>query len=156
MRDGKILFMARDELTAQKSETNCKRLYDVCDIRVQRMDRMNESQGTIFSRSMLVEKEKDILEALKAYRCTKIEKMESFKDGKRTPNGILLLTFATREIPENVLYGYERYGVKRYYPNPLKCGICCEFGHMKNWCTKKETPICRECAEPTQWTEKVR
>jgi hypothetical protein len=143
MRDGKILVM-RDKLIAQKSETNYKRL---CDIRVQRMDRMNESQGTIFSRSMLVEKEKDILEALKAYRCTKIEKMESFKDGKRTPNGILLLTFATRKIPENVLYGYERYGVKRYYPNPLKCGICCEFGH-------------RECAEPTQWTvhrtEKVR
>jgi hypothetical protein len=83
------------------------------------MDRMNESQGTIFSRSMLVEKEEDILEALKAYRCTKIEKMESFKDGKRTPNGILILTFATREIPENVLCGYERYGVKRYYPNSL-------------------------------------
>jgi hypothetical protein len=79
------------------------------------MDRMKESQQ-IFSRSMLVEKEEDILEALKAYRCTKIEKMESLK---RTPNGILILTFATREIPDNVLCGYEGYGVKRYYPNSL-------------------------------------
>jgi hypothetical protein len=148
MRDGKILFMAKDEPTAQKIENNCRRLYDVCDIKVQGMVRMNESQGTIFSRSMLVEKEEDIMEALKAYRCTKVEKMESFRDGKRTANGIHILTFATREIPENVLCGYERYGVKRFYPNPMKCGICCEFGHTKNWCNKEETPICRECAEP--------
>jgi hypothetical protein len=47
MRDGRILFLTRDEATAQKAEMNSKRLYNICDIKVQRMDRMNQTQGTI-------------------------------------------------------------------------------------------------------------
>jgi hypothetical protein len=113
-----------------------KRLYNLCDIKVHRMDTMNQEQGTIFSRNMITEKEEDILEALKTYRCTKVERMEAFRDGQRWPNGIHILSFATRELPDNVLGGFERYSVKRFYPNPLRCRICCQFGHTKNWCRK--------------------
>jgi hypothetical protein len=67
--------------------------------------------------------------------------MEAFRDGQRRRNGIHILTFATRELPDNVLCGYERYSVNKFYPNPLRCGICCEFGHTKNWCNRKENPI---------------
>jgi hypothetical protein len=137
MRDGKILFLAKDEQTAQKTENNCKTLYDICNLKIQRMDRMNESQGTIFSRSMPSEKEEDILEALKAYRCTKVERMEQYRDGQRKPNGSHILTFVARELPENVLCGYERYAVKRYCPNPLRCGVCCQFGHKKTGVQEK-------------------
>jgi hypothetical protein len=56
MRDGRILFLARDEAMAQKPEMNSRRLYDLCDIKVQRMDRMNQAQATIFSRSIITEK----------------------------------------------------------------------------------------------------
>jgi hypothetical protein len=49
------------------------------------MDRMNEAQGTIFSRSMISEKEEDILEVLKTYRCNKVKRMELFRDGQRRP-----------------------------------------------------------------------
>jgi hypothetical protein len=67
MRNGRILFLAR--------------LYDLCDIKVQRMDRMNQAQGTIFSRNMIGEKEEGILGALNTYHCTKMEQMEAFRDG---------------------------------------------------------------------------
>jgi hypothetical protein len=73
MRDGRILFLAKDEARVQKAEMNSRRLYDLCDNKVQRMDRMNQVQGTIFSRNMITEKEEDILEALKTYRCTNVE-----------------------------------------------------------------------------------
>jgi hypothetical protein len=33
-----------------------ERLYDLCDIKVQRMGGMNQAQGTIFSRKMITEK----------------------------------------------------------------------------------------------------
>jgi hypothetical protein len=56
MRDERIPFLARDEATAQKTEMNSKRLYNLCDIKVQRMDRMNQVQGTIFSKNMITEK----------------------------------------------------------------------------------------------------
>jgi hypothetical protein len=43
MKDGRILFLVRDEATAQKTEMNLKRLCNLCDIKVQRMDRMNQA-----------------------------------------------------------------------------------------------------------------
>jgi hypothetical protein len=36
MRDGRILFLAKDETRVQKAEMNSRRLYDLCDIKVQR------------------------------------------------------------------------------------------------------------------------
>jgi hypothetical protein len=74
MRDGRILFLAKNETRVQKAEMNSRRLYDLCDNKVQRMDRMNQVQGMIFSRNMITEKEEDILEALKTYRCTKVDR----------------------------------------------------------------------------------
>jgi hypothetical protein len=62
MKDGKILFLARDEAMAQKTEMNSRRPYNLCDIKVQILDRMNKAQRTIFSRNMITEKEEDILE----------------------------------------------------------------------------------------------
>jgi hypothetical protein len=81
MRNRRILFLARDKVTAQKAEMNSRRLYDLCENKVQRMDRINQAQGTIFSRNMITEKEENILEALKTYRCTKVKRMEAFRNG---------------------------------------------------------------------------
>jgi hypothetical protein len=56
MRDGRNLFQARDKVTAQKAEMNSRKLYDLCDIKVQRVDRINQAQETIFSRNIITEK----------------------------------------------------------------------------------------------------
>jgi hypothetical protein len=78
MSDARILFLARDEVTAQKAEMNSKKFYNLCDNKVHRMDRMNQAKGTIFSRNMVTKKEEDILVGLKTYRITKVEQMEAF------------------------------------------------------------------------------
>jgi hypothetical protein len=74
--------------------------------------------------------------------------MESMKDGIRSPNGLHVKTFGTRTLPESVLCGYERFSIKQYYPNPLRCEICCKYGHTKNWCKSNNGPVCKDCAEP--------
>jgi hypothetical protein len=43
--------------------------------------------------------------------------------------------------------GYERLAVRQYYPNPLRCMVCCQYGHTKNWCKTKEEPICKNCGK---------
>jgi hypothetical protein len=75
-----------------------------------------------------------LMENLEEYKVLKIERIESMRDGKRSPNGLHILTFGTRTLPENVLCGYERFAVKQYYPNLLRCMVCCQYGHTKNWC----------------------
>jgi hypothetical protein len=37
MRDGRIFFLAKDETRVQKAEMNSRRLYDLSDIKEQRM-----------------------------------------------------------------------------------------------------------------------
>jgi hypothetical protein len=117
MRDGRILFLAKDETRVQKAEMNSRRLYDLCDIKEQRM---KKTYWTHWKPNV-------------APRWS-----EAFIDGQRRLNGIHILTFATRELPDNVLCGYEQYSVKRFHPNPLRFEICCELGQPKNWCNRKE------------------
>jgi hypothetical protein len=45
-------------------------------------------------------------------------------------------TLRVREIqPQTVL------------PKALRCRVCFQYGHTKNWCPRKEKPVCMECAE---------
>jgi hypothetical protein len=68
------------------------------------------------------------------------------KDEIRSPNGLHVITFGTRTLPESVLCGYERFSVKQYYPNPSRCTTCSQYGHARNWCKSNNGPVCK--AEP--------
>jgi hypothetical protein len=109
---------------------------------------MNSTQGTIFGRSLHTESIEKIQEAPNSYKVTKVERMETMKDGIRSPNGLHVITFGTRTLLESVLCGYERFSVKQYYPNPLQSATCCQYGHTKNWCKSNNGPVCKDCAEP--------
>jgi hypothetical protein len=111
------------------------------------MDNMNTCQGMVFGRALLTETLEDLAESLKSYQVSKIERIESMRGGKRSPNGLHILTFSTRTLPEQILCGYEKIAIRQYYPNPLRCMVCCQYGHTKNWCKTKEQPICKDCGK---------
>jgi hypothetical protein len=100
------------------------------------MENMNSTQGTILGRSLLTESIEEIQEALNSYKVIKVERMETMKDGIRSPNGLHVITFGTRTLPESVMCGYERFST------------CCQYGHTKNWCKSNNGPVCKDCAEP--------
>jgi hypothetical protein len=68
---------------------------------------MNSTQGSIFGRSLLTESIEKIQEALNSYKVTKVERMETMKDGIQSPNslheGLHVITFGTRSLHESVL-----------------------------------------------------
>jgi hypothetical protein len=132
MRDGRLLVLAKNEETAARATKNVKTFYGKCDIKTTRMENMNTVQGTVFGRALLTETLEALTENLESYKVTKIERIESMRDGRRSPNGLHILTFATRNLPEHILCGYERFAVRQYYPNPLRCMVCCQYGHTKN------------------------
>jgi hypothetical protein len=47
------------------------------------MDNMNTCQGTVFGRALLTETLEDLAENLKNYKVSKIERIESMRDGRR-------------------------------------------------------------------------
>jgi hypothetical protein len=147
MRDGNVLVMAKDKEAAEKAIKYATDFYGQCKIKVSRVESMNRCQGTVYGRSLLTETVESLQKALATYGCTGVERIETLRDGKRSPNGMHVITFGTRTLPEQILCGYERYSVRQYYPNPLRCGSCCKYGHTKNWCPTKGQETCKECAE---------
>jgi hypothetical protein len=117
MRYGKILAMAKNIETAKKARRYAISLYDQCDMKVNIMEAMNSCQDTVFRLTLLTVQTDEIQKTLTKYDCTKVERIESLIDGKRSPNGLHILTFATRKLPNNVLCRYE---VRRFYPNMLR------------------------------------
>lgn len=69
-------------------------------------------------------------------------------DGKELRNtGLIVLTFKGTVLPKFVYFGRLRVSVRCYYPSPLMCFRCANFGHAsKNCDTKKHPQVCLTCS----------
>jgi hypothetical protein len=83
MKEGKLLTMARMIEIAQKAMKYGTRFYDECEMKVTIMDSMKSCQGTIFERTLLTVTTKRIQEELSKYNYTKVERMETMRDGQQ-------------------------------------------------------------------------
>lgn len=146
-RDGRVIVLARDEKIAKRAEEKATNFYNVCSIKVSRVESMNKCQGVIFDRGLLTVTIDDLMTELKDAKVSRIERIESIKDGKKSPNGMHVITFDTRNLPDTVFAFFIRHNVRTYYPNPLRCAKCCMYGHTRNWC-KETIEYCRDCAKP--------
>jgi hypothetical protein len=146
LRDGRILAATDKIEIATKAVRFAKKIYDICDCKVEFMNSMNKKCMSIHGISLLSETVENLQIALRAESVTHIERIESMKNGIRSPNGLHILTFENRPIlPEFITVGYCRYETRVHYPRPLRCGKCCLFGHSKGRCgSSKEN--CRNCA----------
>jgi hypothetical protein len=144
-RDGSIVVAADSRKIAEAAIKHAKSFYEICNIQVTEMEQMNQSQGVIFGRNLLSEPTEALLQDLKNKNVTNIDRISSFKNGLLSPNGLHVLTFNTRKLPENILIGYVRYQVRQYFPRPLRCVRCCVYGHTKKNC-KETDESCKDCA----------
>lgn len=73
----------------------------------------------------------------------RIKKRNSTGNLINTP--ILILTFNTTKLPEEIKVGFLRVKVRMYIPSPLRCTHCQMFGHSKKRCFGN--PKCGKCAQ---------
>jgi hypothetical protein len=144
-RDGSIVVAADSRKIAEAAIKHAKSFYEICNMQVTEMEQMNQSQGVIFGRNLLSEPTEALLQDLQKKNVTNIDRISSFKNGSLSPNGLHVLTFNTRKLPENILIGYVRYQVRQYFPRPLRCVRCCVYGHTKKNC-KETDESCKDCA----------
>jgi hypothetical protein len=147
IKGGKLLVAAKTEKIVENAITNATDLYERCAIKITRMDSMNRAEGTIFAKELLQTSIETIVENLKPAGVINIERIETMQNGKPTPNGVHILIFEKKPLPENIIIGYMRYDVRQFYPRPLRCGGCCLLGHSRGKCPTK-FEACRLCAGP--------
>ena len=57
---------------------------------------------------------------------------------------MLVLTFDSPVLPSDVSAGYMKYRVRQFYPKPLQCFRCFQYGHRMKDCSACY-PVCCPC-----------
>jgi hypothetical protein len=151
-RDGNLVLLTKTKQQAEIStsiteiQTGPEKRIPVS---VKLMANLNTCKGTIFGSDLLkipLEGPDGLLEYLSANGVANIERLKTrSKNGNLEEMGLHVLTFNNRRHPTEVKVGYLNYSVKTWYPSPLKCQHCLEFGHTKNRCGK-QIIRCKKCS----------
>lgn len=89
--------------------------------------------------------ETTILKELEPQGVTEVRRVTRFVEGKRKNTPTLILTVAGTVLPNHIYFGLLRVETKRYYPRPMLCFNCFEYGHTKARCTNATS--CSNCSQ---------
>lgn len=98
--------------------------------------------GTLYAPEFQHDTLEYLLTILKPHSVVGIRKL--FSDPKKNHVPLYVLTFLAKACPDKVKVGYSIYSIDKYYPNPLRCGKCCRWGHTATVC--KDSLICSFCS----------
>ena len=132
----------------------------------------NFSKGVIRCADLRYVPEEEIVDGLSEFGVVGAKKMKFRKGDELRETDVVTLTFDKTDLPDHVMVGYVRIGVRPFVPNPMRCFNCQRYGHTstscrgkklcawcgceghsKNDCTR-EQPYCVNCKEDHSVTDK--
>ena len=107
---------------------------------------LNCAKGTVYSETLSLCTDGEILEALEGQGVIKVDRIKKRIDGELHNTPRLILTFNNPRIPRAIkIAEWQREFVNVYIPKPMKCNNCIRFGHTKKYC-RRETQSCSNCS----------
>ena len=116
------------------------------------------TKGVINAKSLIYLTDETLLRELSEQGVAKVERIlrrgvaevgePKIKEGFRSA-GLFVLFFEGLRKPDKIKIGFECFKVSTYYPQPLHCNGCHNWGHLSRGCKKK---ICGKCAADTHTT----
>lgn len=102
--------------------------------------KLNTSRCVISAPSLLRISEERIVEKLSGQGVTDVKRI--MRNKENTP--AVILTFNRAAYPDKIEVGLQCLPTRPYYPNPLLCYHCFEYGHARVRCTNEER--CYNCS----------
>ncbi|XP_017480212.1 PREDICTED: uncharacterized protein LOC108369588 [Rhagoletis zephyria] len=68
------------------------------------------------------------------------------QNGELLETGLVIITFSSPYLPDELSIGYEKVKIRPYVPSPMRCYNCLRYGHITNTC--KNEKICPTCSSP--------
>lgn len=118
-----------------------KTLSDNTEVTVQIHPTLNTSRCVIVSNDLIELSEETIQSNLSSQGVIGVRRITRNK--VNTPT--IVLTFNRSDFPEKVKVGIIRCSTRTYYPSPMLCFRCYEYGHIKSKCDKQQT--CDNCSQ---------
>ena len=128
-RNGELLILTSTKAAAGALK-KAKTLGGLCAIECIEQPFLNSSRAKIYCPSIMNLEEAEITEGLKEGAVTS-HIIKKWKDGVLVNTPLVILTFNTPVIPENIKVGYLNIRTELYIPNSLRCTMCQKFGHGK-------------------------
>lgn len=122
-------------------------LKDGTMVKVTHHSERNSTRCVISCRDLMkVKEEAEILDFLKDQNVTDIRRITRRTSEGKEPTPTVILTVSGTIRPEHVDIGYQRIKTRPYYPAPMMCYQCYQFGHTKLRC-KQDSTTCGNCGQ---------
>lgn len=106
---------------------------------------LNSSQGMIYDEDTITLDVKEIQANLASQNVVNVRRITK-RVGTNTVNTpLIVLTFSEQSPPTHIFLGLLRVSVRSYYPTPLLCYACANYGHTRKNCNQQ--PICLNCSK---------
>ena len=144
LKNGSLLIEVMNKEQSIKIK-QIKKLNNI-DVVVNEHNSLNSTKGTIYSTRFVSIDDDELLEDLAKYNVTELYKIKKKTNNELTNTGVMILTFDSCTLPENVKLGWTALPVRTYIPRPRQCYKCWRFNHSSKSC-RALGDMCPNCGE---------
>lgn len=108
---------------------------------------LNVVQGIVYDLDTINHTEEYMLSNLRAQGICSVRRIKKRKGEAYQNTPLSVLSFQGSVLPQHVYFGLLRIPVRMYYPSPMLCFRCANYGHTKKKCDNtKFTEVCLNCS----------
>lgn len=126
-----------------------KRMSNLADgfpIRIVEHPVLNVSKCVISCSEARVYSDEELVTELQSQGVKQLRRITR-RDGDTTINTpTIVLTINGTTAPESIFIGWIRCRTRPFYPSPMLCYCCWQFGHTRTRCQKTSNPTCGHCS----------
>lgn len=146
----KYVIKVRNQIHATKL-LDMKKLFDGTPIEITVHPTLNYSRCIVNCPEVCEMTKEEILEELAPQGVTDIRRFTRIVDKVRINTPTMVLTMEGTTWPQYIYFGALRVPTRMYFPTPMLCYNCIEYGHTKNNC--KNAPRCQNCSSHGHMTQ---
>lgn len=121
-------------------------LADGFPIRIVEHPVLNISKCVISCNDSCVYSDDELTAELQAQGVKEVRRITRRDGGKLINTPTIILTINGTVVPESIFIGWIRCRTRPFYPSPMICYCCWEFGHTRTRCQNTANPTCGNCS----------
>ncbi|XP_058467151.1 uncharacterized protein LOC131440079 [Malaya genurostris] len=109
-------------------------LIDGTEVVIEAHPNLNVSRCVITCYDLIQMEEKDVLAEILSQGVIRVQRITRSEGGNRVNTPALILTFCKTTYPKHIKIGLLHISTRPYFPNPMLCYNCFNFGHTRMRC----------------------